>query len=112
MRCENGEVETVAFLELGGHSPDRARLAAICQRFGISELAVFGSVARGNNRPESDIDLLFELAPDARLGFAISSLQSELEQLFCRPVDLLSKDSIHRLIRDEVLAEAKVLYAA
>ena len=62
--------------------------------------------------PDSDVGLLFALAPDARLGFAMFDLEVELAEIFGRPVDLLSKDSVHRLLRDEVLAEAKVLYAA
>ena len=107
------EVMTAASaLALHGHRIDVARLAEVCERYGLAELAVFGSVARGDAGPDSDVDLLFALAPDARLGFAVFDLEDELADVFGRPVDLLSKDSVHRLLRDEVLAEAKVLYAA
>lgn len=99
-------------IELGGRRVDVARLAEICARYGLSELAVFGSVARGDERPDSDVDVLFDLAPGVRLGFGPFQLQRELADVFERPVDLLSKDSIHRLIRDQVIADAKVLYAA
>jgi predicted nucleotidyltransferase len=99
-------------LVLAGRPVDLVRLAEVCQRFGVSELAVFGSVARGDARPDSDVDLLFTLAPGARLGFALFDLERELTELFGRDVDLLSKGSIHRLLRDAVLAEARVLYAA
>jgi predicted nucleotidyltransferase len=102
----------VAALELGGRPVDSARLVEICERYGISELAVFGSIARGSEHADSDVDVLFDLAPGVRLGFGVSALQHELEELFGRPVDLLSKDSIHRLVRDAVLEEAQVLYAA
>ncbi|CAB4363162.1 unannotated protein [freshwater metagenome] len=91
---------------------DAIRLADVCRSFGVIELSVFGSVARGEQRPESDIDLLFVLAPGVRLGFALFDFERELEAVLGRPVDLLSKDTIHRLIRDAILAEAKVLYAA
>ena len=47
-----------------------------------------------------------------RLGFAINSLEDELAELFHRPVDLVSRRALHRLIRDDVLAEARTLYAA
>jgi len=97
---------------LDGHQIDAAQLARVCERYGVAELSVFGSVARGDAGPDSDVDLLFALAPDTRLGFALFDLEDELTEVFGRPVDLLSKDSVHRLIRDEVLAQAKVLYAA
>ena len=90
---------------------ERSR-AEICRRYGLAELSVFGSFAREEAGSDSDVDLLFELTPEARLGFGLFDLEAELVELFGRPVDLLSKDSIHRLVRDTVLAEARVLYAA
>lgn len=102
---------TVSALTVDGHRIDTAQLAEVCERYGVTELSVFGSVARGEARPDSDIDLLFALPSDARLGFALFDLEDELSEVFGRPVDLLSKDSIHRLIRAQVLDEAQVLYA-
>jgi uncharacterized protein len=99
-------------LMVGRCSFDTGRLAEICARYGVSELSVFGSVARGDDQAGSDVDLLFDLAPGVRLGFGISRLQAELVELFGRPVDLLSKDSIHRLIREQVLNDARIVYAA
>lgn len=103
---------TVSEMTIDGQPVDRARLADVCERYGVAELLVFGSTARGDAGPDSDVDLLFVLAPDARLGFALFDLERELADVFGRPVDLLSKDSIHRLIRDEVLSDARVVYAA
>jgi predicted nucleotidyltransferase len=88
------------------------RLAELCRRYGIAELSVFGSVARGDDRPESDVDLLYVLAPTARLGWEIVDLRDELAEVLGRPVDLVPKSGLKRLIRDRVLAEARVLYAA
>jgi hypothetical protein len=96
-RCENAAMSQVNNVQLGGEPLDGARLVEICEHYGVCELAVFGSVARGTQRRDSDVDVLFDLAPGARLGFGVSALQHELEELFGRPVDLLSKDSIHRL---------------
>jgi predicted nucleotidyltransferase len=73
---------------------------------------VFGSASRGTATRDSDIDLLYVLAPGRRLGFAVDQLEDELADLFGRSVDLVSKRSLHRLLRDEVLAEARPLYAA
>ena len=46
------------------------------------------------------------------MGFSLFDLERELEAVFGRSVDLLEKENIHRLLRDDVLAEAKLLYAA
>ena len=103
---------TVASISLGGRRVDSARLVEICERYGVAELSVFGSLARSEERSDSDVDLLFELTPGTRLGFALFQLERELEELLGKQVDLLPKDSIHHLIRDAVLGEARVLYAA
>lgn len=91
---------------------DRARLARVCQRFGVAELSVFGSVARGEAGADSDLDLLYVLAPGRHLGFSINRLEDELSALFGRRIDLVSKSALHRSLRDSVLAEAQPLYAA
>lgn len=97
---------------IAGTEVDRARLAEVCEQYGMAELSVFGSVARGEARPESDLDLLYVLAPGRHLGFSINRLEDELSELFGRSVDLVSKAALHRAMRDEVLAEARELYAA
>ncbi|MDY7101064.1 MAG: nucleotidyltransferase family protein [Actinomycetota bacterium] len=99
-------------MTIDGHTLDEARLAEVCERYGVAELSVFGSVARGEAGPDSDVDLLYVLAPDTRLGFGISRLEDDLAELFGRPVDLVAKRALHRLLRDGVLADARVIYAA
>jgi predicted nucleotidyltransferase len=95
-----------------GKGVDPARLADVCERYGIAELSVFGSVQRGTSTVASDIDLLYVMAPGRALGFAINRLEDELSELFGRTVDLVSKRSLHRMLREQVLAEAQTLYAA
>jgi uncharacterized protein len=90
---------------------DADRLAALCERFGIARLDVFGSVARGESNADSDLDLLYELLPGARLGWEIEDLVGELEGLFSRRVDLVSRRGLHPRLRAIVLAEAQQLYA-
>jgi predicted nucleotidyltransferase len=97
---------------IDGHTVDAERLAEVCRRYGVAELAVFGSVARGEATGTSDVDLLYILKPGSTLGFAINDLEDELARLFERPVDLISKRALHRLLRDEVLSDARTLYAA
>ncbi|MDN5747901.1 MAG: nucleotidyltransferase family protein [Pseudonocardia sp.] len=91
---------------------DEQRLAAICRRYGIARIEVFGSMARGDASPDSDVDLLYDLLPGARLGWNIEHLADELAELFGRPVDLVSRRALHTLLRPQVLAEAMPLYAA
>ncbi len=95
-----------------GSIVDLALLAEVCERYGVVELSLFGSLARGTATAVSDVDLLYVMAPGRSVGFAINRLEDELSQLFGRSVDLVSKRSLHRLLRDRVLAEAETVYAA
>ena len=88
-------------------------LADFCRRWKITRLEIFGSALREDFGPKSDIDLLVEFAPDAHMGLlAWAQCQRELGALFHRRVDLVPRDCLKPLIRDAVLASAKVLYAA
>ena len=99
----------VAITEL---AVDAERLRTVCERYGVARLEVFGSVGRGDASPESDIDLLYELVSGARLGWDIEDLTDELGALLGRTVDLVSSAALNRRLRDSVLAEAQLLYAA
>lgn len=88
-------------------------LASICRRYQVRELALFGSTLRRADCPESDVDLLVSFHPDARITFTtLARMQRELEALLGRKVDLVPKDGLKPVIRDHVLATARVLYAA
>jgi uncharacterized protein len=97
---------------VAGVTVDEARLAAVCARYGVARLMIFGSVARGTAEPSSDVDVLYELQPGRRLGWEIEDLSDELSELFGRPVDLVSQAALHERLRAAVLAEAQPLYAA
>lgn len=101
-----------SLLTIDGRPVDPTRLAEICQRYGVAELAVFGSAVRGEVTEASDVDVLYVLAPGSRLGFGINRLEDELSELFGRPVALVAKKALHRLLRDDVTAQARTLYAA
>ena len=87
-------------------------IADLCRRYQVSELSVFGSTLRPNFRPDSDIDLLVSFKPEAHIGLEFVQLQRELSEAIGRTVDLAPKDGLKRLIRNQVLAEARVIYAA
>ncbi|MBV9384706.1 MAG: nucleotidyltransferase domain-containing protein [Streptosporangiaceae bacterium] len=99
-------------LIIPGVEVDERRVADICDRYGIAELRVFGSQARGTAGPGSDIDVLYTLRPGRRLGWEIEQLSDELTALFGRRVDLVSLRSLHPLLQSSVLAEARPVYAA
>jgi len=88
------------------------KLEEICRRYGITEMAVFGSAARGDARPDSDIDVLVEFAPGVVWGWDYFELERELAQLFGRRVDLATKKWLKATARDEILRDARVVYAA
>lgn len=93
-------------------SVPREQIADFCRRNHIRWLALFGSVLRADYRPDSDVDVLVEFEPEARITmFTLSRLQRELEVILARPVDLVLKDGLKRRIRDTVLASAQVIYA-
>ena len=79
----------------------------------MRELAVFGSAARSDMRPDSDIDLLVEFEPEARIGlFEFAAMEEEFEALLGRKVDLVSKRGLKPRVRRYVLRDAKIVYAA
>jgi uncharacterized protein len=93
------------------------KLVDFCQRWKVSELALFGSVLRDDFRPDSDIDVLITFAPDAKRGLmTLAKMKYELEDLLGREVDLVSKYAIetsHNWIRrNEILGTAQVIYVA
>ena len=92
--------------------PD-SEIAEICRRHHVSELSLFGSAARGEMRPDSDVDLLVDFLPGARPGLlGLSAMMRELTTLLGRRVDLAVKPALKPLIRAAVLADARLIYAA
>ena len=92
---------------------DSARLAELCRRYHVRELALFGSAAKGGMREDSDIDILVEFSKDAEIGLLeFAGLMLDFSQSFGRKVDLVSKRALRPLIRDSILQQTLPLYAA
>lgn len=91
---------------------DPDALARLCRRYRIRRLSLFGSVLKGTARPDSDIDLLVEFAPDAKPSlFDLADIEQELSALFAgRRVDVRTAEDLSRYFRDEVIREAAVQY--
>ncbi|MFC0860724.1 nucleotidyltransferase family protein [Sphaerimonospora cavernae] len=87
-------------------------IAELCVRYGVAELSVFGSTARDEATAASDVDLLYVRGPRAVRGLAFFRFRDELEAVLGCSVDLVAKDGLHWVIRERVLSDAEVLYAA
>lgn len=83
----------------------RPAVLEVAQRYGASNLRVFGSVALNQEHENSDLDLLVDLPPSQSL-LALVGIAQELEQLLGCPVDVAEPDSLHPLIRSQVLQQA------
>ena len=95
-------------------SYDKEALAALCRRRGIRRLSLFGSVLKGTDRADSDIDLLVEFQPERVPGLmGMAAIEAELSAFFGgRPVDLRTAQELSRHFRDEVVRTAEVQFAA
>lgn len=90
---------------------DSQKLADICQKYQVDFLGVFGSVSRGDNNPQSDIDLLVKFSPNEKGGlFELSRMRDELEGLIDKKIDLLTEGFLSRYFKQEVLAQTKPIY--
>ncbi|NJL37891.1 MAG: nucleotidyltransferase family protein [Leptolyngbyaceae cyanobacterium RM2_2_4] len=92
------------------------RIAEFCQRWQVTEFALFGSVLRDDFRPDSDIDVMVRFHPDAHPTFRIlDQMEAELRSIFHREVDLITRQGIETsrnyLRRHEILSSAQVIYA-
>jgi hypothetical protein len=100
-------------LQLGDTQIDPISLAEVCRRYAVKEISLFGSAARGDMHPDSDLDLMFEFEPDGRIGiFKFESLADELEALSGRRVDLVTRSGLKPWVRPRVMSDARVIYAA
>jgi uncharacterized protein len=81
---------------------DILRLAA---KHGAHNVRVFGSVVRGEDTPDSDVDFLVTMEPERSL-FDMGGLLADLQDLLGRRVDVVTENGLHSYIRDRVLNEA------
>ncbi|MCU1347758.1 MAG: nucleotidyltransferase [Acidobacteria bacterium] len=90
----------------------REKLDALCRREGIRRLSLFGSVLRGTDRPDSDVDLLVEFESDNVPGLlGMARIEEEISALLGgRRVDLRTPNDLSRHFRDQVTSTAEVQY--
>jgi predicted nucleotidyltransferase len=93
---------------------DKELLAALCRKWRVRELSLFGSALRDDFGPESDLDFLVSFAPDAQWDlFDLIEMRDEMARIFERPVGIVEKEALRNpWRRHEILKTREVLYAA
>ena len=92
------------------------KIVEFCDRWKVTEFAVFGSVVRDDFRPDSDVDVMVQFHPDAHPTFgSLDQMEAELKTICNREVDLITRQGIETsrnyLRRHEILSSAQVIYA-
>lgn len=81
----------------------------VCEKYGINYLGLFGSMARGEETPKSDVDLLVKFKKNSKLGlFELENLREELEHKFGKKVDLVTK--LNKYIKPYAEKDLKTIY--
>ena len=91
---------------------DRTKLEALCREYHVKRLALFGSRTRGEERPDSDLDVLVEFEEGGTPGLKFFRLERELSELLGYRVDLNTPKFLSPYFRDEVMAHVQSIYAA
>ena len=86
----------------------RDNLLALASRHHATRIRIFGSVARGEDKPGSEIDLLVDFEPEASL-LDLVGLQQDAEALLGRQVDVVTPDGVSPFLREQILADARPL---
>jgi len=101
-RYQVPEVRTVGIELLEEY---RAEIMGIARRHGVANIRVFGSVARGEAGPDSDVDFLVTVSGETSQWFP-GGLVADLEELLGRPVQVVTEQGLHDLLRKQVVSEA------
>jgi hypothetical protein len=92
------------------HAELKALERALRER-GLAALALFGSTARGTARPDSDVDVLVDIAPDVSFSLIdLVSVKDFLEDRLGRKVDVVIREGLDPAIRDRVIREARAVF--
>jgi predicted nucleotidyltransferase len=86
----------------------RGEILRLAAKYGAYNVRVFGSAARGEAGPDSDVDFLVELEPDRSL-FDLGGLLMDLQELLECEVDVVTEQGLHWYIRDQIIADARPL---
>jgi len=85
----------------------RDEILALAEKHGLKDVRVFGSVARGEDTENSDVDILVNRIPGVSLGLKTYGFPVAMEKILGRRVDFVVEPTLHWMIRDDVLKEAR-----
>ena len=85
------------------------KILPILKEYGVKRAAIFGSVSRGDNKSESDIDIMISLGKPIGM-FAYMSLIRKMENRLGRKVDLVTENSINKFVRPYIQPDLKIIY--
>jgi predicted nucleotidyltransferase len=86
----------------------KARITPLLKKYGVKKAALFGSIVRGEARPDSDIDILVDIESDISL-LDFVGLKIEIEEALGKKVDLVEYSTIKPLLKDRILGEQRVI---
>ncbi len=86
----------------------KVKIIPVLKRYDVRKAAVFGSFVKGEEKEDSDIDILVEFKGEKSL-LDLAGLKIELEEVLRRKVDVLTYNSLHPLLKDKILQEQKVI---
>ena len=86
----------------------KEEILAVARQYGIVNVRIFGSVARGDDNPQSDIDFLVDLEEGCTL-FDLGGALVKLQDLLGRKVDIVTKNGLHWYLREKIMKEARSL---
>lgn len=92
---------------------DQKSLEKICRDYDVEFLGVFGSVARGEDRPDSDVDLLVRFAKTSRASLLdLVGMEFSLQDMIGKKVDLVTEGFLSPYIRDKVMSQVQPVYGS
>ena len=100
-------------MKLHGINIPREQIAVFCREHRIRKLSLFGSILRDDFGPDSDIDVLVEFEPEARVGlFRLAAIEQDLSRLLGRKADVNTPGFLSEAFREQVMRDAEVQYVA
>ncbi len=94
--------------ELERIQQQKKNILAIARQHGLTHLRIFGSVVRGEETPQSDIDLLVDLEP-GRSMLDLGGALIKLQELLSRKVDIVTESGLHWYLKEKIMQEAVLL---
>ncbi len=87
----------------------KEKISPIFRKFGVTYAAIFGSVSRGEDRKDSDIDILVRLGRPTGM-FLYMQMINSLEEILGRKVDMVTEQSLNKFVKPHVMPDLKTIY--